>query len=265
MLMIRSSSTRILNSWLPDCSSLDPDISILRRSRSLSFNTPSSSIDDHKHKLCIPKPGKREAKPLMPTPHSVEHESSHDQEQDSEPKSCSVQTLFSSSGLGERVVDDDDDEGSEDGGKICGGGGSGPFESDTDGTDVYYQKMIEANPGNPLLLGNYAKFLKEIRGDIAKAEEYCGRAILANPNDASVLSLYADLIWENHKDALRAKTYFDQAVKTSPDDCFVLASYAKFLWDVEEDEEEEETEHIRMHSPGFNLRPPQHPSITAPS
>ena len=28
--------------------------------------------------------------------------------------------------------------------------------------DVYYQKMIKADPGNPLLLGNYAKFLKEV-------------------------------------------------------------------------------------------------------
>lgn len=63
------------------------------------------------------------------------------------------------------------------GGKICGGGGSGKgsdggegwgfgfFESNNRGsgsTDAYYQKMIEADPGNALLLGNYAKFLKEV-------------------------------------------------------------------------------------------------------
>lgn len=61
------------------------------------------------------------------------------------------------------------------GGKICGGGGRGGGSDDGDGdgrsdswdsnnygTDVYYQKMIEANPGNPLLLGNYARFLKEV-------------------------------------------------------------------------------------------------------
>ena len=64
-----------------------------------------------------------------------------------------------------------------DGGKVCGGaagggsdgeddgGGSGLFESNnhgSDSTDIYYQKTIKANPGNPLLLGNYAKFLKEV-------------------------------------------------------------------------------------------------------
>ncbi|XP_062078085.1 uncharacterized protein LOC133782731 [Humulus lupulus] len=141
------------------------------------------------------------------------------------------------------------------GGKICGGGGgngrsdggddenSGSWDSNhgKQSTDVYYQKMIEANPGNSLLLSNYAKYLKDVRGDFVKAEEYCGRAILSNPNDGDVLSMYADLIWQGHKDASRAETYFDQAVKASPDDCFVLASYAHFLWDSEEDDEEEET------------------------
>ncbi|KZV56883.1 Tetratricopeptide repeat-like superfamily protein [Dorcoceras hygrometricum] len=39
----------------------------------------------------------------------------------------------------------------------------------SDGTDAYYKRMIEANPGNPLFLANYAKFLKEIRGDFAKS------------------------------------------------------------------------------------------------
>lgn len=46
------------------------------------------------------------------------------------------------------------------GGKICGGGGGGGSEDDS--TDLYYQKMIEANPGNLLLLSNYARFLKEV-------------------------------------------------------------------------------------------------------
>lgn len=61
------------------------------------------------------------------------------------------------------------------GGGTCGGGGGGggrgsdggdggyDFGRGCDGTDAYYRKMIEANPGNGLLLGNYAKFLKEVK------------------------------------------------------------------------------------------------------
>ncbi|OVA06511.1 Tetratricopeptide repeat-containing domain [Macleaya cordata] len=190
---------------------------------------------------------------------------------------ASLTRLFSSSGLDESVEEGciagvketvltpliDGGAMGNNGGRFCGGGRGGgrggrsedgddeDFGSDSnhgnDGIETYYEKMIEANPGNPLLLGNYAKFLKDVRGDIVRAEEYCGRAILANPGDANVLSLYADLIWQTHKDASRAKSYFDQAVQAAPDDCFVLASYARFLWDAEEedDDEEEVEEHGR--------------------
>ncbi|XP_061359822.1 uncharacterized protein LOC133303868 isoform X2 [Gastrolobium bilobum] len=164
----------------------------------------------------------------------------------------SVRELFSSSGLDKKVLNNHHEEGSvgkkvrrlqtlvmgggmgSDDGRICGGyngsgrgsdGGHGSgwdfFEENNHGkdrTDAYYQNMIEANPDNSLLLGNYAKFLKEVRGDYPKAEKYLERAILANPGDANILSLYADLIWQTEKNADRAEGYFDQAVKSAPDD-----------------------------------------------
>lgn len=57
---------------------------------------------------------------------------------------------------------------SEDGGGGSGGGcvhvksGYGDSNSGNGGMDSYYQMMIKANPGNALLLGNYARFLKEV-------------------------------------------------------------------------------------------------------
>ncbi|XP_039038331.1 uncharacterized protein LOC120175845 isoform X2 [Hibiscus syriacus] len=280
-MQLRSSSTPILRSWLSnskDCPilSAESDFRALQRTRSVSFHSPSS-IDDRK--LIRPlSMADNVGKAIIPstTSHSLDkqtkQESDGEKEFGSEPRFWSIRReLFSSSGLGDAAGDGEGSgsvmqqtvvmgggEGNDDG-KICGGasgggesgggddggagGGSGFFESNS--TDVYYQTMIEANPGNSLLLGNYAKFLKEIRADFGRAEEYCGRAILANPDDGNFLSLYADLIWHNQKDIERAKTYFDQAVKTAPNDCYVLASYAKFLWDVED--EEEETEHTYIY------------------
>ncbi|KAF8084258.1 hypothetical protein N665_0727s0025 [Sinapis alba] len=135
------------------------------------------------------------------------------------------------------------------GGKRRSGGRSGGGDDDEgeDSTDVHYRKMIEANPGNGIFLSNYAKFLKEVRGDYLKAEEYCGRAVLVNPNDGNVLAMYAELVWMIHKDLSRAESYFNRAVAAAPDDCYVQASYARFLWDAEEEEDDEEEEREERH------------------
>ncbi|KAL5998898.1 hypothetical protein ACLOJK_009846 [Asimina triloba] len=191
--------------------------------------------------------------------------------------SSSIDRLFSSSGLDESVDSSGDgralvgvaaggkddspymlmfsDSGFGGGsGAICGGngggrdgggdgdGGSGFSDSNNHGhesVDAYYRKMIEANPENGLLLGNYAKYLKEIREDLDKAEEYCSRAILANPGEENVLALYADLVWQTRKDTRRANNYYNRAIEAAPDDCYVMASYARFLWDAEEEDENE--------------------------
>jgi len=239
---LRSWSTSILNSWLPKTieSSPEHDLSLPPKRRTKSFNltrTCSSTL------LTSAKTATHSRPPPVPT---------HLQ------RTTSLSSLVMAvEGENKEVgpvdmvllaVGGGGGDGRISGGGGCGGGGrgsdggDGSFDSDFfrhDNTEGYYKKMIEANPGNGLLLGNYAKFLKEVRGDLAKAEEYCGRAILASPNDGNLLSFYGDLIWESKRDADRAETYFDQAVKTDPGDCYVMASYARFLWDAEEEEEEE--------------------------
>ncbi|KAJ8464837.1 hypothetical protein OPV22_027389 [Ensete ventricosum] len=209
----------------------------------------------------------------------------------------SLDRLLSSSGLDEGglavaegvegyrvavIVLDDGCTGSGDGGgKIWGGGGrgrhgggggggstndgNGGFDlsdsnSGNDATDTYYRQMIKADPANSLILGNYAKFLKDVRGDVAKAQEYCERAIVANPGDAEVLALYADLVWETSRDGPRAESYFARAVEAAPDDCYITASYARFLWDADE---EDDTNINQFPSPIFQGATP--PPIAAAS
>ncbi|EOA35500.1 hypothetical protein CARUB_v10020708mg [Capsella rubella] len=304
-MLLRSTSAPILNSWLPQhCtreSSPEPESQLQRRSRSLSLFS-SKSIDGHtgeqlhqalsEQKDIVLKSRSNENHNENPTPPRRQRRSSLDEtryaKKTLDPSSTFlVDRLFSSSGLGEKTSNYDDrletlvsggggGMGSS-GGKICTGGGVGGSGVDgggsEDATDKYYKEMIDLNPGNSLLTGNYAKFLKEVKRDMKKAEEYCERAILGNTNDGNVLSLYADLILHNHRDRERAHSYYQQAVKMSPEDCYVQASYARFLWDVEEDEDEGEEEEERSDDIGHV--PPntttifrdfsQHTSITASS
>ncbi|KAM3212591.1 hypothetical protein ACQJBY_065569 [Aegilops geniculata] len=128
-------------------------------------------------------------------------------------------------------------------GRVCGGwqgghGGDGDGDGgDRGATDAHYRRMIRANPGNSLPLGNYARFLKEVQGDAARAQEYCERAIVANPGDGDALAMYAGLVWETSRDAERADAYYSRAVQAAPGDCYVLGSYAGFLWDAEEEDD----------------------------
>ncbi|XP_060205150.1 uncharacterized protein LOC132632995 [Lycium barbarum] len=261
-MLLRSSSSPLLNSWKPNSCGSSPESDHLLpiqtqqliRTRSASMST-SFGHDESPTKKTSPTK-KREVK----TPKLTKLK-----EKEVGLGSTEVRRLLSNSGLGkaEAAVEEKGRVlqstlvGGGVGGVGGGGGSHGGDGSDSqdsnswhghDSTDAYYQKMIEANPGNGLLLANYARFLKEVKGDLGKAEEYCGRAILANPNDGNALSLYADLIWQTQKDAARAHTYFDQAVKSDPDDCYVLASYARFLWDAEEEDENEEEDLSRQYS-----------------
>ncbi|CAI9753632.1 unnamed protein product [Fraxinus pennsylvanica] len=275
-MLLRSSSSPLLNSWIPSStagSSPEPDIlPQLTRTRSVCLTT-SFSFEDSLGRSTLTRPVLESdfREPLKPkksvklagTPKPVKIKGRREGQDVG-----SGSMLLSSFGLG-APEEEGCVAGAEEarvpqavvmgsgsgvgGGRVCGGGGGGRRGSDdglgsgsqdpnshgNENTDSYYQKMIEANPNNSLLLANYAKFLKEVKGDFAKAEEYCGRAILADPTDGSVLSLYADLVWQTQRDAARAEAYFDQAVKADPNDSYVLASYARFLWDAEDDEEEE--------------------------
>ncbi|KAE8701598.1 hypothetical protein F3Y22_tig00110540pilonHSYRG00064 [Hibiscus syriacus] len=116
-------------------------------------------------------------------------------------------------------------------------GGGGDWGQGKQRMDEYYQNMIRTYPGEALLLTNYSKFLREVQGDLLKAEEYCRKAVVVRPDDGEVLSMYGDLIWVNHGDKALAQSYFDRAVKASPNNCHVLASYARYLWTAEKDDD----------------------------
>ncbi|KAJ6673213.1 TETRATRICOPEPTIDE REPEAT PROTEIN 5 [Salix viminalis] len=212
-MLLRSSSTPVLNSWIPPHSkelSPEPDfLHQIQKTRSISLtassSSPFSSISSQDHdsiKRITRAFSEADLRDLSVPKRKSRCENGEKGEGDNGVLEVLV-TGGGSDGGGRKSEFGDD-------------GGSGFWESSkgNETTDVYYQTMIEANPGNPLFLINYAKFLKEVRLDVS------------------------------HKDASRAESYFDQAVKAAPDDCYVMASYARFLWDAEEEEEEGEQREV---------------------
>ncbi|XP_054793052.1 uncharacterized protein LOC129298658 [Prosopis cineraria] len=259
-MLLGSSSAPIHSSWLhhysKDCSFPESEpILYLPWTRSVSLTNSKDATQSCTSDIDFLNPSKLNGKNRLPHLRCmISHKNEQDfevKESDDEAKNPFEKTysqILLSSGLGNRMVKHEEEVemmGDGKGGSGCGGHGSrcDICTGGGDSMDAYYQKMILTNPNNALLLGNYAKFLKEVVGDYEQAKEYLERAVLANPGDGSLLSLYAELIWQTEKDSDRAEVYYDQAVQSAPHDCYVLASYAKFLWDAEEDEEAKEWSH----------------------
>jgi len=196
-MLLRSSSTPILNSWIPPHSkepSPEPEsVHLIQKTRPISLtassSSPFSSISSQDHDsikrmtrafseadlrdLSVPK-----RKPSNGILNGIPV----DEEVEKKVSFWEGGLFFEGCEAGEKGEGDNGvlevlvTGGGSDGGgrKFCGGrdrsdfgddGGSGSRESNEgiETTDAYYQTMIEANPGNPLFLRNYARFLKEVR------------------------------------------------------------------------------------------------------
>lgn len=106
--------------------------------------------------------------------------------------------------------------------------------------EVYYKRAIDEDPGNFMILKNYAQFLYQCKKDLVRAEEYYSRAILADSVDADTISQYGKLVWELHGDHERALTYIEHAANMDQNNSFVQAAYAAFLWETGEEDEVDE-------------------------
>lgn len=105
--------------------------------------------------------------------------------------------------------------------------------------DAQYKEMVDEQPGNALFLRNYAQFLHEVKGDPRRAEEYYSRAMLADPTDGEIMSQYAKLVWAVYRDHERSLAYFQKSVQAAPRNSHVLAAYASFLWEQDDDDDDD--------------------------
>lgn len=168
-MLLRSSSSPILHSWPPTSASgpgpqPEPEaVAPMLRTRSVSLTT---SFEVGSAPTRIPTDLQKLDKSLRP-PAPAPAKATDQVKIDDRREAAAF--FLSSFGLGEAKTAVEEEAALFGGGggsrRSCGGGGKGRDDGPGPGrgsTEAYYEMMIEANPGNPLFLANYAKFLKEV-------------------------------------------------------------------------------------------------------
>lgn len=240
-MLLRSSSTPYLHSFLSSSSPSSPSSLHLRRAFSDS-HLPSLNPNDSKTtglhtelSFSIYNTFSTKAPPVQMEPHH-EQELEDDQEDQTvtQPELPEL-PLFLARGVGiDRIASGLFTAGMDSQAAVTRMM-SGVDEMVVMALDAQYKEMVDEQPGNALFLRNYAQFLHEVKGDPRRAEEYYSRAMLADPTDGEIMSQYAKLVWAVHRDHERSLAYFQKSVQAAPRNSHVLAAYASFLWEQDDD------------------------------
>ena len=95
-----------------------------------------------------------------------------------------------------------------------------------------FQRAIDTDPTNATILGAYALFLENVRGEMDQAEQMYQRAIDADPSSAFALASYAVFLENVRGEMDQAQDMYQRAIDADPNGTFALASYAVFLKNV---------------------------------
>ncbi|KAM0825319.1 hypothetical protein ACQ4PT_069637 [Festuca glaucescens] len=99
-------------------------------------------------------------------------------------------------------------------------------------TEQRYEMAVSEEPGNALLLANFAQFLYLVQRDHDRAEHYFKRAVRAEPADAETLGWYAAFLWKARNDLAAAEETYQEAIAAEPSNGHHAAAYAHFLWNT---------------------------------
>ena len=120
-------------------------------------------------------------------------------------------------------------------------------DSDPDEANRIYRRGLEQFPSSAELLGDYARFLSEVRNAHDEAEELYIRAIELKPTDALNLGNYAVFLENERKDEDQAEDLYKRALDADPLHANNLRNYALFLARVRHDEEGAEALYKNAH------------------
>jgi tetratricopeptide (TPR) repeat protein len=120
----------------------------------------------------------------------------------------------------------------------------------------YYDKSLTAQPGNIMVLNNFAYYLSEEEGsDLYKAEKMSRLTIDADPKNPTFLDTYAWIFFKQGKYGL-AKIYIERAVANEQNpSSIILEHYGDILWFNEEKDAalEQWKKAIKLENPSAEL------------
>jgi tetratricopeptide (TPR) repeat protein len=123
--------------------------------------------------------------------------------------------------------------------------GSAYFDmGDADSAFIAYQKALEYNPRNLMILNNYSYYLSLQKKDLDKAEKMSGITIKAEPTNPTYLDTYGWILFEQG-DYVTARIYIENAVKYSQEkekevSAEVLEHFGDVLFKLGDDERAKE-------------------------
>ena len=104
------------------------------------------------------------------------------------------------------------------------------LKGDTIASFDYYEKALELNASNLLVLNNYAYYLAVCGRELSKAERMSRKTIDAEPKNVTFLDTFAWIFFKQGQFGL-AKIYIERAIAIEPDSGVeMLEHYGDILW-----------------------------------
>ena len=104
-----------------------------------------------------------------------------------------------------------------------------------DQAEQMYQRAIDADPNSAFALASYAVFLENVRGNMDQAQDMYQRAITADPTNVTTLGVYALFLHTVRGDADQAEQMYQRAIDANPYDAVSLGNYAQILFAKSDD------------------------------
>lgn len=96
-------------------------------------------------------------------------------------------------------------------------------------TSRTYQQAIGLDRDHAVNLGNYARFLYLVCGNLDSAQEHFELALQADQQNALNLMSYANFLKRAHHNLDQAEKYYQEALRLAPNDVNVMGNYANLL------------------------------------